>query len=425
VAGGYPPGTAGGAPEGGVAGGLWYPDGGSGGSGAPYGPGTASASSSLPQRRWPVGVLVLALVLALVVGVPSIVAAHYAKGYFLFSPGTAPLITTSDKCKPSSEGELSLPDGTPCVRLLVPKAKARAVHGRLLMVDVEESQATALDWAEDELGLLGKDRQLVPIAAYAGTTPTSELGCQDNQEMADANQDAAIAALSSLHYHVTEVPLGAQVVSVYASTPAWDAGIKCNDLIVGVNGRTVRGPQDLANALKADPPGTQVTLTDDPASGGRPRRVRVTLAKPPASVVAQGFRNRAYLGIEDEARVKVELPFAVSINAGNIGGPSAGLAFTLAILDALSNGKLTGGHTVAATGTINPDGQVGDVGGVQEKTVAVEKAGAQVFFVPSVEYTTAESVANGTLDIVPVTTLQQVISVLHTRFGGSLPSTTG
>ena len=109
------------------------------------------------------------------------------------------------------------------------------------------------------------------------------------------------------------------------------------------------------------------------------------------------------------------------MEAGEIGGPSAGLAFTLAIMDSLSNGKLTGGHKVAATGTMDPAGDVGQVGGVQEKTAAVEKAGAQVFFVPQAEYQDAESVAGHNLVVVPVTSLSQVLQILRQRYGGDVP----
>jgi PDZ domain-containing protein len=365
--------------------------------------------------------LVIAVLAVLIIGVPTLVASHYAKQYFLFSPGTAPVITASDDCKASS-GELALPNGTPCVHLVLPKGKAHDVEGRLLMVDVEVSQATPLDWAEFQLGLLGNQRQLVPVAAYAGPTPTSELGCQDTQEMVSANQDAAIAALQSLHYQVTEVPLGAEVNTVYASTPAWDAGIKCDDLITAVNGHRVSDAAALTSLLGPMKPGTMVTLTDKPASGGPPRLIKVRLLKPPANRVAEGFDSPAYLGVSVDTRVKPKFPFTVSVDAGDIGGPSAGLAFTLAILDALSNGKLTGGHIVAATGTISTNGDVGDVGGVQEKTAAVEKAGAQVFFVPAVEYTNAESVADKRLKVVPVTTLTQVLQILQRDYGGSVPT---
>jgi PDZ domain-containing protein len=361
---------------------------------------------------------------AIVIGVPTALAVHEANGYFLFSPGTAPLITTSSKCRPVN-GELALPNGTPCVRLVLPRGKAHPLHGELLMVDVEVAQAGPIDWAEWELGLLSKQSQMVPAADYAGSTPTSELGCQDTQQMVSADQAAALAALAQLHYKVAEDPQGAQIDTVLGSTPAWRAGLKCNDVITAVDGKPVLSSPELVEALAPVPAGTVVVLTDHPGAGGRTKLVRVRLSSPPASVVAQGFQGKSYLGVEVETRVKLKLPFPVSVDAGAIGGPSAGLAFTLAIVDSVSNGKLTGGYKVAATGTMDPQGDVGDVGGVQEKTVAVEKAGAQVFFVPQGEYEEAESVARHGLAVVPVTTLGQVLQILHQRYGGDLAGLSG
>jgi Lon-like protease len=376
------------------------------------------------RSRWPV-LLVLALVLgAAVIGIPVGVAAHEASGYFLFSPGTAPVITMSDSCKPAG-GELALPDGAPCVRLVLPQGKSHPVDGELLMVDVEVGQAGPLDWAEYELGLLGNSRQMVPIAAYAGTTPTSELGCQDTQEMVSADQDAALAALSVLRYKVDEKPLGVQIDTVFSGTPAWQAGIKCNDVITAVDSKPVRTAGQLTTALEALRPGNVVSLTDRPAGSRREKQVQVRLTSPSAGALAEGFTGRAYLGLEVETKVKPVLPFPVSVQAGAIGGPSAGLAFTLGILDALSSGRLTGGHKVAATGTIDPDGNVGQVGGVQEKTVAVEKAGAQVFFVPQAEYNDAKSVASSSLNVVPVSTLGQVLETLQQHYGGDLSGVNG
>jgi PDZ domain-containing protein len=371
------------------------------------------------RSRWP-AVFVLTLILAAaIIGIPTGIAAHEASAYYVFSPGTAPVITASASCKPA-DGELALPGGEPCVRLVVPQGKAHAVDGQLMMVDVQVAQAGPLDWAEYQLGLLGKSRQFVPVAAYAGTTPTSELGCQDTQEMISADQDAALAALSVLAYKVNEKPLGVQIDTVLAGTPAWKAGLECNDVITAVNGKPVLTAPALTTALQSLQPGQVVSLTDRPASGGTSKQVKVRLERPSANALAEGFNGHAYMGLDVETRVKPVLPFPVSVNAGAIGGPSAGLAFTLAILDALSNGKLTGGHKVAATGTIDPQGNVGEVGGVQEKTVAVEKAGAQVFFVPKAEYGDAQSVAHGSLKVVPVSTLGQVLQTLQQSYGGDL-----
>jgi PDZ domain-containing protein len=243
--------------------------------------------------------------------------------------------------------------------------------------------------------------------------------------MIDANEDSALAALGQLHYKVGEDFLGAQIDAVYAGTPAWRAGLKCNDLITAVNGRQVKTAQKLTALLARMEPGTTVIFTDHPANGGRTKQVKVKLVSPPESALLNHFTGHSYIGVEIEPRVKPVLPFPVSVDAGGIGGPSAGLAFTLGILDALSNGKLTGGHRVAATGTIAADGDVGDVGGVQEKTVAVEKAGAQVFFVPQVEYAVAKSVASKNLQVIPVTTLGQVLQVLRQHYGGELPAPGG
>ena len=88
------------------------------------------------------------------------------------------------------------------------------------------------------------------------------------------------------------------------------------------------------------------------------------------------------LGVEPEDQVDFTYPFPVNIDVTNIGGPSAGLAMTLGVIDALSPGSLTGDHTVVATGTIDSQGNVGEVGGVPQKTVAVENAGASIFLVP-------------------------------------------
>jgi PDZ domain-containing protein len=382
------------------------------------------AATTERARRGP-SAAVAALVAALVaIGVLVALSFHFAGQYFVFSPGTAPVITTSRLCE-VRQGQLELPRGTPCVRLRVPAAKAHSLDGRLLMVDVEVSQASPLQWAEYELGLLGKQRQLVSVASYAGGSPTSELGCQDAQQMTSSNEDATLAALNILHYRVSEVPLGAQVVAVLPSTPAWSAGVRCNDLITAVDGKRVLGAASFSEAVKDLAPGETVTLTDHRSGSKKAVQVRVRLAPPPRQLVEKGFANRGYLGLEVQDDDQLGLPFPVSIDAGGIGGPSAGLAFTLAILDTLSNGKLTGAHVVAATGTISPGGAVGEVGGVQEKTVAVEAAGAQVFFVPAAEYQEARAVASSHLDVVPVSTLGEVLRILQRRYGGELPARAG
>jgi Lon-like protease len=151
----------------------------------------------------------------------------------------------------------------------------------------------------------------------------------------------------------------------------------------------------------------------------------VKLAAPPKGLVDTGcgapIKPTAYLGIAPETQQDWHFPVKVTVHTSDIGGPSAGLAMTLGIIDQLSSGRLTGNHVVAATGTIDQYGNVGDVGGVAQKTVAVEQAGATVFFVPQVELKTAESKATPQLHVYAVNNLNQVLSILK-RLGGSVPS---
>jgi PDZ domain-containing protein len=127
------------------------------------------------------------------------------------------------------------------------------------------------------------------------------------------------------------------------------------------------------------------------------------------------------LGIEPEDQYDWNFPVKVEVHTADIGGPSAGLAMTLGIIDKLSGGKLTGQRIVAATGTIAPNGAVGDVGGVAEKTIAVERAGATVFFVPPQELAAARSKDTSKLHVYAVSTLDQALRILQ-RLGGKVPA---
>lgn len=129
-----------------------------------------------------------------------------------------------------------------------------------------------------------------------------------------------------------------------------------------------------------------------------------------------------YLGLSGDKDIKVSLKLA------DIGGPSAGLLFTLGIIDKLhgagDGGDLTGGRTIAGTGTIDADGTVGAVGGVALKTQAARRDGATVFVVPKAECADAEAELPKGLRLIPVTTLKGAVNALTAlRTGkGSIPS---
>ena len=351
-----------------------------------------------------------------------------ARGYYAFAPGSAPRLTASPECRASSAGaDLALPDGTPCARITVPATLSHPIQGSLYMVDVLVGRATPAQYILSKLGLLhtfSEGTQLVPANQVLGDTPPAQLACQDAQQMQSATSSAPVVALRHLGYQVKENNLGAQLYEIAPGSPAAAAGLRCNDIVVAVNGRPVHTANDLTAAVHASAPGEPVRITVQRAgSNGKPQTKTLTarIGATPASVNA-ARAGLPFLGVVSSTRSTYTFPFDVTIDVGNIGGPSAGLAMTLATLDILSNGDLTGGHRVAATGTIGLDGTVGDVGGVAQKAVAVRKAGATVFLVPADELKDAQSEA-GSMKVYPVKTLQQALDILKS-LGGHVPPAT-
>jgi PDZ domain-containing protein len=131
--------------------------------------------------------------------------------------------------------------------------------------------------------------------------------------------------------------------------------------------------------------------------------------------------QRAYLGVGLTTKdLRFDFPFEVDVQSERIGGPSAGLAFTLEVIDQLTPGELTGGRNVATTGTIELDGSVGEVGGVAQKTMAVRESGADLFIVPSGELETARRFAGDDLHVVAADTLDEALAALAEVGGNGL-----
>jgi PDZ domain-containing secreted protein len=385
-----------------------------------------------PPRRRRRGIIALVVIVVLIAAV-GIWSDKKAAGFYAYLPGSAPSITTSADCRPASGGSLVLPNGNPCARLVIAPGHGHTIDGRLLMVDVLLGKATPTEWLEDWLGVLNtfhKAAQLIPSHAVLGSTPASQYNCQDDQDMTTAQEVAPVVALNRLGYKVRTSYLGARVEEVGSGTPASAAGLQCNDLIVAVDAKMVTSAQDLADALSATKPGQVVKVTvQRTGTNGKTIALTqsVTLGAVPKTAVKAGDKNPTYMGIQTYSQVDYKLPFHVSVEVGDIGGPSAGLSLTLALLDALSNGQLTGGHVIAATGTMSLNGAVGAIGGVKQKTVAVERAGAGLFLVPAdaggqTNYTDAKNAAGPGLKVEGVSSLSQALEDIK-RFGGHVPPT--
>jgi PDZ domain-containing protein len=231
--------------------------------------------------------------------------------------------------------------------------------------------------------------------------------------MVGSKNTAVVVALRRLGVPLSPTGTGAVVLSTSEGTPAAEV-LEVGDTIVAVDGVPVRVYEDLTPTVSDRAPGSQVVLTVEAADGGE-RQETVTLAARPDDPA------RGFLGVTGDTRdYDPGLPFEVDIDSGRVGGPSAGLAFTLAVLDVLSDGDLTGGRRIAVTGTILDDGTVGPVGGVAQKAAAAADAGADVLIEPTDEEADARAHDHG-LEVFAVDDLDEALEVLESLGGDPLP----
>lgn len=277
---------------------------------------------------------------------------------------------------------------------------------------VSTSEATLLEalrgWIDDDI-------ELAPTQALRGGRSRDEARRYNAQLMDTSKVFATAVALAHLGHEVTVVTSGTVVRQIYEGTPA-ERALQRDDVIVAIDGEPLDRPDEIRTLLQAGGPGaTHRLLVERPP--GSDRRVEVEVA----TVAADDDPTRAIVGIVGEERiVDLRLPFDIQIDSGTVGGPSAGLAFALAIIDVLTPGELTGGHRVAVTGTIGLDGVVGPVGGSVQKAVAVRNAGYDAFLVPSQELEEVRAVAGSDLRVIPVDTLAEALEALES-LGGEVP----
>ena len=349
------------------------------------------------RRRWPVVVSTL-----LVVILGAVVAASFITvPYYALVPGDAMAVS----------GLITLPSG-----------QAHPVHGKVLLTDVGVNTLHLIGLVPAWLGLQA-NTTIISSGDLTGNLPVSEFDAEGTVDMAESQLTAGSVALRQLGYQIPERDAGVTVYVIDPTSPAWKA-LQIGDVITAIDGVATPNPVALVSVLHTHHPGETITLrVGSIADPSATHDVALRLAS-----TVQGGKVEPLIGIGDPqapdipsmgTQPQYDLPFPVNINSDNIGGPSAGLAFTLGIIDALSGGQLTNGRIVAATGTIRPDGSVGDVGGVAQKTVAVERAGATLFLVPEQELAVARSKATSTLTVMAVANLAQALADLE-RLGGHL-----
>jgi PDZ domain-containing protein len=226
---------------------------------------------------------------------------------------------------------------------------------------------------------------------------------EDLREMSRSQDIAAAVALKYLGYKVELNPTGALVSQVLLDSPASKADIEPTDVIVSVDSRPVRTLADLRRLMRMHKPGETVRF------GVRtPKGLRELQAKTVA-----GPDGRAVVGIEVTQASNIKLPFPVKIDAGSIGGPSAGLAFALEVVEELGH-DVTHGYKVAATGEIEIDGSVTPIGGVKQKIFGVREAHVDVFLVPAGDNAKEARKHAGSVRVIPVNSFRQALRALAT-----------
>jgi PDZ domain-containing protein len=307
--------------------------------------------------------------------------------------------------------------------------------GDFFFVTVSAPEQSVLSW------LIGSADPVVDLLTEEGKngrrTPVQnrEIALQ---QMRTATQEAQYVALTAAGYEPT-IELGAVVVQDILCREPSEDGFTCAeefpaaevlepaDTILEVDGAPITTIEDLSAALEDAQPGDVIEVTIDRAREGT-MTVDVELSSDPTDP------DRTIVGFVPFDTRTVELPFDVSIDTAAVGGPSAGASFTLALIDELTPGDLTGGRDIAVTGTIRLDGSIGPIGGLEQKVSAVHQHGVQVFLIPAEQFELTDvdpdnpddgvcrweclnAAGNGEVVLVPVATLDEALAVLETLGG--------
>jgi PDZ domain-containing protein len=231
---------------------------------------------------------------------------------------------------------------------------------------------------------------------YPPEQSADEVEQQNTAEMTGSQDSAVAAALQA-----AKVPFHTKVSTVSKGTPA-DGKLKPGDIVLAVDGQTVTQVPQVGDFVRKHKVGQNVLFLIRRDSAEQTVQVK-TAATP-------GDDSRPMVGIT----IGVDSQVKVTVNLGqDIGGPSAGTAFALAIYDKLTPGALLAGKHVAGTGTIDALGQVGAIGGIQQKIAGAKNDGATIFLVPGPNCEAALHAGVKGIRLVKITTLNEAISALQ------------
>lgn len=279
--------------------------------------------------------------------------------------------------------------------LTISGAETYPTEGRLMMttVAIDGGPGYTVTPAEVAVSWFDRTRSVMPREYYYPEGQTRQEADLDNAVQMNTSQQEAIAvAMEALGQELTPEVI---VAGVLADAPA-DGVLEAGDVLVSIRGESrpdAAGYQELAAATPAGTPvamtirrdGTEMNL-DVPTdtSDGTPKM---------GIVLAAGY----------------DVPFDVTIGVGSVGGPSAGTMFALSVYDELTPGALAGGQSIAGTGTISIDGEVGPIGGIRQKLVGARDAGAEYFLAPEANCDEVEGYVPEGLQVMKVATFDEAL----------------
>ncbi len=295
--------------------------------------------------------------------------------------------------------------------------------GRVFFVTIAEPPQSLLGY------WVGQDEPEILFTTYAekygGQTP-SQQRTVSLQMMSSSAQVAQYYALTLAGYDARLVPhvlvAGAGCVEVLDNRCVEEGELRdelqVGDEVVNIDGAPVGTSAEIAAALVGRKPGDVVEVVILRQDEGE-MTLQLDLVESPVDAAV------GIIGILPYETASVDLPFEMTIDTGEIGGPSAGLAFTLTLIDELTDGDLLGGLDVAVTGTIELDGSVGAIGGLPQKASAVRQAGLDYFLVPATqppeELAAAREIAGEGVELIPVANVDEALAALAELGGDPLP----
>jgi len=272
-------------------------------------------------------------------------------------------------------------DGTPVITIKVAQTYPTAGHLDLTTVNERGGPGGGLYAGRVLVAWADPSSRVVPREAfYPDDVSADDAKAENAQMFSDSESDAVAAAL---HYLNRPVISAVVVSSVIDGGPS-DGKLAPGDQLLTVNGTAIATPDDVSKAMSTVKPGDVVKVTvrkdnGDHAAGdaatGKVDTVSITTAHNPQQP------TRAFLGIGVGTTYRATFP--LNITVGGVGGPSAGTMLALGIVDKLTPGEMNGGKFVAGTGTIDPTGKVGPIGGIAQKMAGARGNGAVLFLAPA------------------------------------------